>query len=72
MSENAAGRFQPHEADRIIASERDRFLQESPRPSLADKDKELRKRQFILKSMNLQAEFTNLLEHHRKNKTDES
>ena len=72
VNEKAAGSFEPHEAHLIIASERDRILQETERPSLADKDKELRKRQFILKSMNLHAEFTTLLEKCRKNKAEES
>lgn len=72
VSDNAAGRFQPNEVDRIIASERDRILQETARPSLADKDKELRRRQFILRSMNLQAEFTNLLERHRQQPSEVS
>lgn len=66
LSENARSRFAPNELDLITGIERDRIIQDSPRPTLFDKDRELRKRQFVLKSVNLGAEFETLLSRHRQ------
>ena len=66
MSENARGRFAPHEIDLISGLEKDRIVEDSPRPTLFDKDRDLRKRQFVLKSVNLNAEFETLLSRHRQ------